>query len=76
MALNVTWKAAQTNKRGESPFLIKDKIMNTVEIINRLGMKFESVYDLKVAVNNHRKLNPEWNWIDAAENLLQILEGK
>ena len=56
--------------------LKKEKTMSAVEIIHKLSKYFDAVYDMKVAVNNHRKINENWNWVDAAENLLNVLEGK
>ena len=36
----------------------------------------ESLYDLKVAVANHRAQNRNWNWIEAAADLARKLESE
>lgn len=49
--------------------------MNTLTLIHKLGMKFNSTYEINVAVSKHRAGHPEWNWVDAATDLLAKLEG-
>ena len=50
--------------------------MTGAEIIYRLSFFFEHTYDCKLAVNEHRKLNKNWNWLDAAEDLMLTLERR
>ena len=50
--------------------------MTTIEIISRLLKHYKYSYDVNVAVSNHRRQNPNWNWVAAAHDLLSTIEGK
>lgn len=46
------------------------------EIIDRLNVFFNDTYDCKLAVNEHRRTNRNWNWLDAAKDLMLNLERR
>jgi hypothetical protein len=54
----------------------KDKIMTVSKLLTAIQKHFATPYDLQVAVSDHRAGHPEWNWVDAASDLLDQLEGK
>lgn len=50
--------------------------MTTIQIISSLLKHYKYSYDVNVAVSQHRRGHPEWNWVDAATDLLNTLEAK
>lgn len=50
--------------------------MTTIEIISRLLKHYKYSYYVNVAVSNHRRQNPNWNWVAAAHDLLSTIEGE
>lgn len=50
--------------------------MTTAQVIYALLKFYPSAYDVKEAVSSHRTKNANWNWSDAAHDLLHTLGGK
>lgn len=44
--------------------------------MDKLQKHFSCTYDMNETVANYRKQNLNWNWVDAASNLLIELENK
>jgi hypothetical protein len=48
--------------------------MTTGDLMTNLQKHFATANDMKQAVQDHRQQNINWNWVDAASNLLKELE--
>lgn len=50
--------------------------MTIANLMDSLHKYYPSSWDLNQAVRDHRKQNENWNWVDAALDLLNTLEAK
>jgi hypothetical protein len=50
--------------------------MTTADLMTNLSKHFSCTYDMNETVANYRRQNLNWNWVDAAKNLLKELENK
>jgi len=53
----------------------RTKTMTTGDLMDNLQKHFATANDMKQAVQDHRQQNINWNWVDAASNLLKELEA-
>jgi hypothetical protein len=49
--------------------------MTLANLLTRIKKFYPSTYELNQAVSAHRQQNDTWNWVDAASDLLEILEA-